>query len=162
MRSKTHNIFSFAISLLILRIWLYTAFLLAIFSSIFLSLSINWFIDHVAGHKGYRRAPYTHSFVTSILISILVAFLYTYILRTLGFALPIPLLYIASIAIAASHMFLDIMTKDGIYPLWPFSKVRISILGARYDNPALNAFIAIVSLTMIIFIVFDAIKTYLQ
>ena len=160
MRLRTHNIFGFAIALLVLRTWLYKHLLLTVFSSIFLSLSINWFIDHVAGHKGYRRTPYTHSFVTSAIIAVIITLLYLYALRLLGVYIPMELLY-GAVAIAVSHILLDMVTKDGVYPLWPFSRGRVSVLGIRYDNPIVNIFFVIVSIAIVAVILLDMARYYL-
>lgn len=130
------------------------------FSSIFLTLSINWFIDHVAGHRGYRRAPYTHSFITSTAIALIITFLYIYILGLINLTVSAAI-YAASVAIAITHMVLDMMTKDGIYPLWPFSSSRVSILGVRYDNPIANTLFVLISLIIVVLILFDAARFYL-
>ncbi len=156
MRMRTHNIFGFAISLLMLRAWLYRYFFLVVFTSTYLTLSINWFIDRVVGHRGYRRAPYTHSFITSTIISIIIVLPYIYVLKIFGFEISIQLnLYMAAISVAFSHIILDMVTKDGVYPLWPFSRGRLSILGIRYDNPIANIFFVLISIILIAMMLLD-------
>lgn len=147
---RTHNVFGFALSLLVVEAWLYNYFLIAIFTSILLTLSINWFIDRIAGHKGYRRAPYTHSFITSTVIAVAIAMLYIYALDFLGVTVPVQQVFAASICVAVSHMLLDMMTKDGIYPIWPLAGNKLSILGVRYDNPAINTLFVVISIAIIL------------
>lgn len=152
LRMRTHNVFGFAVSLLPIRMWLREDLPTAVFTSILFTASINWFIDFVAGHRGGRRTPYTHSLITSTFIAAVIAILYIYALHILGVAAPLQQVFAASISVAVSHMMLDAMSRDGIYPLWPFTKKRLSILHIRYDNSVANTLFIVISVVIIVLV----------
>lgn len=153
MKRRTHNVFSFAVALW-LSAYLRTSdsLIYSVALSLFFSIALNWLIDSVAGHKGMRRTPYTHSpigvFVFSLLLVVSVATI-SYIFGVLvSISMLLELLFFAYM-IGVSHLFLDMLTADGIYILWPFTSNRLSLLKARYDNKPLNNFIQLVSLVAI-------------
>lgn len=100
-----------------------------------------------------RRAPYTHSIFGSIMISIAISvpiLLMIYIYENfMAIEMLLNLLAI-SISIGLSHILLDMFTADGIYPLWPINKARLSLLRVRYDNFVLNVFTIFISIAILI------------
>lgn len=134
--------------------------------SIYLSTAINWAIDSVAGHKGFKRTPYTHSVLGASTISIIVImpvlfFIYSYSLKNILTKL-ITSLTLISIVIGYTHLLLDLFTVDGVYLFWPLSRKKISLLKVRYDNFIANTLITLVSITIIVGVLFNKLKIYVN
>lgn len=133
--------------------------------SLYLSTAINWAIDSIAGHKGFRRTPYTHSVFGASSISIIVItpilmLIYLYFSNIL--VKLITPLTLTSIAIGYTHLLLDILTVDGVYLFWPISRKRISLLKVRYDNFVANTLITLVSIIIILGVLFNKVKIYIS
>uniref|UniRef100_A0A7C4NK18 Metal-dependent hydrolase n=1 Tax=Ignisphaera aggregans TaxID=334771 RepID=A0A7C4NK18_9CREN len=165
LRSRTHNLFSFAISLSISLNLLNLDIFYATIVSIYLSISINQVTDSVLGHKGFKRTPYTHSIFGSTMISVIMAVPMTFLVylyfpnALINIAIPLVLI---SIAVGYTHLLLDILTADGVYLLWPLSKKKISLLKVRYDNSTINILITFISIMIIAWILFTRIETYVK
>lgn len=158
MKRKTHNIFGFAIafwlSTKILDIEVFYIFML----SLYLSMAINWSIDSIAGHRGGRRTPYTHSLLGSVIMSMAMIIPIISIKYLYEINISIELLAnisIIAIAIGLAHLALDMFTADGIYILWPISKLKLSISKARYDDPILNFLAVFISIMILLSVVFN-------
>lgn len=153
LKSKTHNVFGFAIALLLSLRLLKINIVYGVFLSLYFSLIINWAIDYVAGHKGLRRTPYTHSITGTTLISTLSLTPVLVMLQIYGVQSDIWIvlrLLLLSLPVGLSHLLLDMLTADGVYLLWPASRSRIALLRARYDDPLLNTFVSIVSIVIVL------------
>ncbi|MCC6016084.1 MAG: metal-dependent hydrolase [Desulfurococcaceae archaeon] len=163
MRRRTHNLFSFAISFAAYSSLLKLELFYSAIISLYLSTVVNYVIDTLGGHKGFRRAPYMHSILGSTAISIIASIpviaIATHIIASVE--LWIELVAIA-IVVGLSHIFLDMFTADGIYALWPFTKTRVSLLKARYDNPILNMFTVLISITIIIATLYSKAGVYIE
>lgn len=131
----------------------------------YFSIVINYIVDSIGGHRGYRRSPHTHSIIGSAIISILVSLPIIIAVRSLSLSIPkeiqLSLLALA-ILVGLSHVLLDMFTADGVYPLWPFKKTKVSLLQTRYDNLILNILMIIVSLLIIIEALYNEIKPHIE
>ncbi|MEM1896804.1 MAG: metal-dependent hydrolase [Ignisphaera sp.] len=157
MKRRTHNIFSFAIALWISTyLHIIDSLIYAISISLFFAIALNWLIDSLAGHKGMRRTPYTHSPIGVLMLSLLLVASMAIVLRTIGSNMSLheflDLLLLAYI-VGVSHLFLDMLTADGVYLIWPFGNTKISLLKARYDNRLLNNFVQFLSIVIIVLLI---------
>ena len=154
MKRSTHNVFSLALCLWVSKLLHIEPVIISVLLSLMLTVFINWFIDSVAGHKGFRRTPHTHSILGALIISLLLSLGIYAITLLLGILMSMALLtklIALALTSAFSHLLLDIFTANGIALLWPFKKRRFLIIGMRYDDPMLNAIIISLSI-LIIFI----------
>ena len=114
---------------------------------VWLAVATNEVIDvlgHVTQGGRPRRSFWTHSILTAPLWGMATAFPPVCILAIVfGQALTTPLALSSvslGIAIAYSHLLLDVLTEGGVY----LFRRRVAIAHLRYDNPVLNgAFIAL-------------------
>ena len=121
-------------------------------SSALLSAVMNYSIDSFFGHKGFKRTPYTHSILGSFTLSLLITLAIYIMCMFIGLRNCFTWLnnvFLQCLSIAFSHLLLDSLTVDGVYPLWPFSRSKIALTHRRYDYIALNLSMQIIAVVLI-------------
>lgn len=155
---KTHNLFGFSVALWLSLKMLELEILYSVVLSAYLSTAVNTMIDRVGGHRGFRRTPYTHSILGSALVSVVVAVpLILFI-----FALGIPRgegmvqgILALSLVAGFAHLFLDMLTVDGVPLVWPLSVRRYRLARVRYDSVLANGLIIAASLAIVAVLVLE-------
>jgi len=164
LRRSTHNAFSFALCLWVAKLLLDEPLVLVVLLALIATLFTNWFIDSVAGHRGPRRTPYTHSILGASAISLLLT-LSTYTVTVLlNLAIDVTLLkniFILALVSSLSHLLLDAFTADGVALLWPFKKRRVSLTSLHYDNPLLNGVAIGVGIALVLLYILSLHSSYL-
>ncbi|MEL9940179.1 MAG: metal-dependent hydrolase [Ignisphaera sp.] len=165
MKRKTHDILGLAIGLWVSKVFPITNSFLANFLSVIaMSVFINRVIDGFGGHRGFRRTPYTHSLFGLLLISIAAILLLYCFAYLLGFGTFIHLLqnmFAVLFSIGFAHLLADLMTADGVYLFWPFTKKRVSATRRRYDDVLLNGLAIFFSLMIILLYLYVELRPWL-
>jgi len=152
MKRVTHNVFSFATNLWILRMLGLGDIACATLVSVSISIIVNWVIDSLAGHKGRRRTPYTHSLTGAFIITLLFTIATHFTLQLLGINNPAHITLVTAVLVlltSLTHLLLDSFTADGVELLWPFKRGRISLSNRRYDDPSLNALFIVLAVILV-------------
>jgi len=95
-------------------------------------------------HKPYVRGKYSHSFTTPLLLALLSISIYNILLDTgaltgRGYVYEVILWSILSICIGwMLHVFCDMVTAGGVYPLYPFSDRRVRLTRIKSNSIILN------------------------
>jgi len=120
---------------------------LALFNG-FISSWLNYVVDRF-GHRGPRRVPFMHS-VLGVTLLCLALGIATYIASSsTRLALEV---FVPVYAGALSHILLDSFTSAGVYPLYPFSKRKLSLARVRYDSSVANAVAVVLALLLVMVI----------
>jgi membrane-bound metal-dependent hydrolase YbcI (DUF457 family) len=152
MKRVTHNVFSFATNLWILRMLEVGDIACATLVSVSISIIVNWVIDSLAGHKGHRRTPYTHSLTGAFIITLLLTIATHLMLQLLGIHSLAHITLVTAVLVlltSLTHLLLDTFTVDGVELLWPFRYGRISLSNRRYDDPSLNTLFIVLAVILV-------------
>lgn len=110
-----------------------------LYSSI-LSFLINFIIDlgHVSvGRKFIVRSPITHEIFSCSAISMIIGILLWLAVGSI-YLVSIHVSIVLSLAIAASHIVGDLVTRGGVYVMGISNIYRISLANLKYNDPRAN------------------------
>jgi len=131
--------------------------------SVFLGLVgafLNILID-TFGHRGLRRDPYTHSLLGVTILSCSIAVIAALSLELyIGYKMDFLATLLAILLSGYIHLFLDMLTSTGIYPIWPWSRKTFSLASIRYDDPLTNKFFSTLFILLILAEILKHIKIF--
>ena len=106
----------------------------------------NILVD-IVGHEGYHRSGWSHSILGVTLTTIASYLAVASAAYTLGY-LPEPRGLLVALAGGLSHLPLD-LTRDGIEPLWPVSRLRLRT-PIPSTSPAYNKAVMLAGLALLL------------